>query len=216
METSTRKLNRVSEKEFRCQYATFIAGTPLERDRRISRGGVVLNVGCGPKRDDALHLCFHADNWSEIRLDINPACNPDIVANVTDMSAVDGQSVDAVWSSHNLEHLYDHEVHAALLEFARVLRPRGFVLVSVPDAQEVCREVAERGLDAVLYNAEVGDVSALDVLYGWRKSVASGNEYMSHKIAFDADSLGRRFLQAGFRKVVAWSKEFNLWAMAEK
>ena len=36
---------------------------------------------------------------------------------MTDMSMVDSAAVDAVWSSHNLEHLYAHEVPVALGEF---------------------------------------------------------------------------------------------------
>ena len=42
-------------------------------------------------------------------------------------------SVDAVFSSHNIEHLYPHEVPLALKEFMRVLKPDGFVLMTCPD-----------------------------------------------------------------------------------
>jgi hypothetical protein len=43
--------------------------------------------------------------------------NPDIVGTMTDMSAVADASVDALFSSHNIEHLYPHEVPVALAEF---------------------------------------------------------------------------------------------------
>ena len=71
---------------------------------------VVLHVGCGRKNARKLHHVFHDGGWRELRLDIDPAVAPDIVASLTDMSAVEGASVDAIWSSHNLEHLPAHDV----------------------------------------------------------------------------------------------------------
>ena len=37
------------------------------------------------------------------------------------MSAVADKSVDAIFSSHNIEHVYPHEVEKVLKEFLRVL-----------------------------------------------------------------------------------------------
>ena len=45
---------------------------------------------------------------------------------MTDMPAVEDAYVDAVFSSHNIEHLYAHEVAEALSEFKRVLNEDGF------------------------------------------------------------------------------------------
>jgi len=49
--------------------------------------------------------------------DIDQSVNPDIVGTMTDMSQVQGASVDALFSSHNIEHLYPHEVPVALADF---------------------------------------------------------------------------------------------------
>ncbi|MDO8705893.1 MAG: methyltransferase domain-containing protein [Sulfuricaulis sp.] len=62
---------------------------------------------------------------------------------MTDMSAVATGSVDAVYSSHNIEHLYPHEVPVALAEFRRVLRGDGLLVIACPDLQSVCALVAE-------------------------------------------------------------------------
>jgi len=43
-----------------------------------------------------------------------------------DMPAVADGSVDAIYSSHNIEHLYPDEIPVALKEFLRVLKPEGF------------------------------------------------------------------------------------------
>jgi len=96
-----------------------------------------LHVGCGGKDKAHTTAAFAGDNWQEIRLDINEAIHPDIVGTMTDMKAVSSESVDAVFSSHNIEHLYPHEVPLALAEFLRVLKPDGFTVITCPDLQSV-------------------------------------------------------------------------------
>ena len=65
----------------------------------------LLHVGCGHDSQADLPAPFNLPPWQEIRLDIDPNSRPDVVASITDMAAVPSRSVDAVWSSHNLEHL---------------------------------------------------------------------------------------------------------------
>ena len=74
----------------------------------------VLHVGCSPKRKPQTTRGFNTDAWTEVRVDIDPAASPDVVGTMTDMSAVASGSVDAIFSSHNIEHLYPHEVPVAL------------------------------------------------------------------------------------------------------
>src|ERR1700726_5273303 len=103
----------------------------------------VLNVGCGYPLGQKLPRHFHGPEWGEIRLDLDPAVQPDIVCSITDISPVAADWVDAVWSSHNLEHLQRHEVPLALAEFLRVLKPHGLLLLTLPDLQQVARLGAE-------------------------------------------------------------------------
>jgi len=55
---------------------------------------------------------------------------PNIIGTMLDMSAVSSGSVDAIFSSHNIERLHPHEVPLALAEFRRVLAPSGFGMVA--------------------------------------------------------------------------------------
>ena len=102
----------------------------------------VLYVGCG--QDHVLgKRGFDVEGWREIRLDIDPECAPDLVGSMTDLSAVSDASMDAVYSSHTIEHLLPQDVPKALREVARVLRPDGVLLLTCPNIQEACRLMAE-------------------------------------------------------------------------
>lgn len=97
---------------------------------------------------------------------------------MTDMSQVKDASVDALFSSHNIEHLYPHEVPVALAEFKRVLKPGGFVVITCPDLQAVCALVAEDKLTDAAYVSPAGPIAPIDILYGHRPAMANGNTYM--------------------------------------
>jgi len=83
---------------------------------------------------------------------------------MTDMSAVGDASVDAVWSSHSLEHLHRHQVVPALRECFRVLKPGGVLKLFVPDLQSVAALIAEDKLHQVLYQSPAGPITVDDVL----------------------------------------------------
>jgi predicted SAM-dependent methyltransferase len=102
-----------------------------------------LHVGCGPQTKANIQKGFNSGQWQEVRFDIDPAVKPDLVGAMTDMSAVVAASMDALYSSHNIEHIFAHEVPIALREFHRVLNPNGFVVITCPDLQTVCEALAQ-------------------------------------------------------------------------
>jgi SAM-dependent methyltransferase len=163
----------------------------------------VLNVGCGPRGRPHGFAGFD-QGWTELRHDIDPAVEPDVLGTMTDMSAVATGSVDAVVSSHNIEHMYPHEVPLALAEFVRVLKPDGLLLVTCPDLQSVCARVAQGELASPLYESDAGPIAALDIMYGHRSAMAAGNLFMAHRCGFPRT--------AG----IARPEAFDLWAVASK
>ena len=159
----------------------------------------LLNVGCGFSNKSQIKG-FKNDNWKEIRLDIDSAVKPDVVGSSTDMSLIETGSVDAVYSSYNLDHIYPHEVSIALKEFHRVLNNDGIVFIRCPDLQTVCEAVVQDKLLAPLYEAPNGQpISPIDILFGHRQEIADGNEYMAHKGGFTYSVLDRMFSEAGFK-----------------
>lgn len=176
----------------------------------------VLHVGCGPRDSGILPDVFLREEWQELRLDIDPDVEPDFVASITDMACVQDSSVEAVYSSHNLEHLFAHEVPLALSEFHRVLKPGGGVLIRVPDVQEIARQVAAGKLEDALYISPAGPISSIDVLWGLRTAIAEGNHFMAHKTGFTIDTLRVKLEQAGFEGVSIASAEFEIKATGIK
>ena len=177
-----------------------------------------LHVGCGPKRKDQTTRGFATGEWNEIRFDIDESVNPDLVGTMTDMSAVQTESVDALFSSHNIEHLYPHDVPVALKEFFRVIKSDGFVVITCPDLVSVCKLVAEDKLTDAAYTAPAGPITPLDILYGHRPAMARGNLYMAHRCGFTKTTLSADLQLAGFAVVgvVARPEHFDLWAIASK
>ena len=80
-----------------------------------------LHVGCGQAKKENTTQVLKEDSWDEVRLDIDPSVKPDIVGDILDLNVIDDNSYDAVFSSHNIEHVFMHEVKIALSEFKRVL-----------------------------------------------------------------------------------------------
>jgi len=176
----------------------------------------VLHVGCGAAAPHKLpEIFFPAGAWAEVRLDIDPAVTPDIVASITDMSAVPDGSFDAIWSSHNLEHLPPHEVPLALAEFRRVLAPHGFAAMTMPDLQQIAALIAADRLTEAAYHSPMGPITPLDMLYGHGASIAAGNGFMAHRGGFTATSLEAALRAAGFGTVrVLRDGAYALWASA--
>ena len=99
------------------------------------RRKLLVNLGSGPKRLSRLPPVLA--EWREFRVDIDPTSAPDLLADLTDLSAINSSSADAVWAAHCIEHLYLHEVTKALEESRRILADDGFLCVIVPDLQSI-------------------------------------------------------------------------------
>lgn len=155
----------------------------------------VLHVGCGY---EVLPDIF--DDAVVTRLDLNPDCNPDIVASVLDLGDIG--PFDAVYGSHMLEHLSESEVRTALGEFKRVLAPGGAVIMIVPNLDGILPTTD------VVYESPAGPITGLDMIYG-KRSFVDSIPFMQHKTGFIADSmqkvLGEFFDQVEARALTKWN-----------
>jgi SAM-dependent methyltransferase len=178
------------------------------------RERVLVNVGCGPRNGGKLPGYFN--DWRQLRVDIDAAVQPDILADLTDLSPIPDASADAVWAAHCVEHLYEHQVKIALAEFRRVLREDGFVCVIVPDLQIVAQYVAADRLHETLYDSPAGPVTPHDILFGFGAAIAGGRTSMAHRCGFTPTMLQRCFSELTYGEVLLRrrSAELELVAVA--
>ena len=176
----------------------------------------VLNVGGNSK---AIALPRIYAGWDHVLLDIDPRGEPDLLCDARELSSQPPATYDAVYCSHNLEHFYRHDVKNVLAGFAHVLRPNGFVHVVVPDVVSVMRHVVAKGMDIcdVLYQAPVGPITVLDVIYGYGVEIErSGNPFFAHKTGFSKRVLMDALQEAGFEWTFIGGGNFELVAYAFK
>lgn len=97
------------------------------------------------------------------------------------------RSVDFIYSSHFLEHLYPWEARALLLDCHRVLKPGGLVRICVPDLEHAVRMYhsgrKRECLDRYFFVEE------------------SGSAYARHKYMYDFELLGELLHSVGFHSV---------------
>lgn len=177
-----------------------------------------LHVGCGHKRQNATTREFGSSQWNELRLDIDPRAQPDVVGSITQMDAVETASMDAIFSSHNLEHLHAHEVPVAMAEFIRVLKPKGYMVITCPDLQTIAELIAKDKLMHTAYNSAAGPITPLDMVFGLQKALARGDMHMAHRCGFTQNVLVATLKSCGFAAVASMRRPamFDLWALASK
>ena len=111
----------------------------LSGQQAASRPKLLVNLGSGAKGEAWLPAMF--GEWRQFRVDLDPGAAPDLIADITDLSAIKSGSADAVWSAHCIEHLYLHQVKKAFEEAYRILADDGFLCIIVPDMKTIdpCR-----------------------------------------------------------------------------
>jgi SAM-dependent methyltransferase len=162
----------------------------------------MLHIGCGTT---PLPEPF-ASEFDEIRVDIDPAVKPDIVAGMTDLGQIG--EYEALYCCHALEHLYPYEVLAAVKEFARVLKPGGFAVVVVPDLEGV-----KPNDEPISDDPKWAGVTGLHLLYG--KSTAE-TPWMAHHSGFIESTLRDVMVAAFAQAKVSRDENFQLVAVGVK
>lgn len=149
-----------------------------------------------------------------MRVDVDPSVEPDILADLTDLSPIPDGHADAVWASHCIEHLYAHQVMKALIEFRRIVRDDGFVCIIVPDLQAVAHYVAADRMHEPIYDSPAGAITPHDIFFGFGAAIAGGRTSMAHKCGFTPSVLQQCFEQTTFGEVELRRRQESLELIA--
>ncbi|MEN9214771.1 MAG: methyltransferase domain-containing protein [Gloeomargarita sp. DG02_4_bins_56] len=135
-------------------------------------------------------------------VDVEPRPEVDYVMNAADLSAFADESVDVIYTSHVLEHFHhtlNNELLRVLMEWRRVLKPGGKLMISVPDLRILCWLYCNPNL------MPEERMHLMRIIFGGQT-----DEYDVHKAGLDFDILGMYIAQAGFSDYEQVS-EFNLF-----
>lgn len=179
---------------------------------------LLLHLACGFSDRHRTVKGFLSDDWREWRLDADVNVMPDIVGSMTDLSAIAENSVDAIYSSHGIEHLYWHEVPLALAEWYRVLKPDGFVVITCPDLQAAAQLIAEDRVFETAYDSSAGAITPFDIVFSYRPFVEKNPRWMAHHCGFTLTTLRNVLRDAGFASITGYRRAhgFDLWVLASK
>jgi hypothetical protein len=135
-------------------------------------------------------------------VDVDGTVNPDYLASIADLREIPDSSIDAIWCSHCVEHLFAYEVPLAFAEFRRVLTDTGFACIIVPDLQAIAHWIAEDRLHDMIYRSAAGPITAHDMIWGFGPAIARGKPEMAHRCGFTPTLFLESLKVAGFSEIV--------------
>lgn len=185
--------------------------TMLETDKKV-----VVSFGYGTAFEGRLHKFFKPAEWSEVRVDQDKKTKPDIQTSLHNVEMLKDASVDGVWLGHVLQRLPFHRARAVVDEAMRVLKEDGVFLAAVPDAQLAATYLANGEFEKAVYTAPAGSVTALDLLYGFQKSIEKGDLTSHHLSGYTPESFGIFLRGAGVCNLNMQRQHVDIYALGKK
>lgn len=112
----------------------------------------------------------------------------DMQLSVEDLNTIKNNSVEKIYTSHMIEHLPRQVFHQALLEWNRVLKDDGKLIIRCPDASFYLKAWLERGLE---YRV---NIESLNCILG----IQDRGEGLKNRNLFSPDLLEFFLVEAGF------------------
>jgi len=157
-------------------------------DQRLDPAPIRINLGCG---DKVLPGYINVDTAYSRR-----ERSPDVVADLRSIPFDDNFADEAI-AIHVIEHFYLWEAADVLLEWRRILKPGGRLVLECPNILEAARQLVKRPDLAVERGGKSGQ-TVMWPLYGdpgWRDPL------MCHKWGYTPDSLKFLLSDLSFRDV---------------
>jgi predicted SAM-dependent methyltransferase len=189
-----------------------------EEEPVVEEQKTFLNIG-GANKSISLPPIY--EGWNHVLLDIAPNHDVDIIMDARELKDVEdlANSFDGVFTSHNLEHYYRHEVKDVLEGAFHVLKPGCDLLIFVPSLDVAAKALASgEDLWDTAYVADdgVGPIAWGDMIYGYGPEIEKKGDHWGHKTGFTAKSLGISLLEAGFTNLELQTHGHDLVAVGKK
>ena len=188
-------------------------GTPIFKGAPEGKKAV-LHIGIYSATAQTLHNNFKKEPWHVVRLDSREEVKPDHLHSMADMATIGDQSIDNIWCPQVLQKLFSFEIAQALKEAHRVLKNGGTFYMSVPDGQIAGAYLANNRQTEALYTAAAGEVSSIDLLFGFQPAIQKGNTSLIHHSIFTLDSLIAIMRDSGFTNIQIKRDNFELQVIA--
>ena len=152
--------------------------------------GVAYNLGSGRAR--------WGDGWINVDLE----ADADIRADVRDLSMIASDSADAVAAIHVLEHFYFWEAKDLILEWRRILKPGGKMIIEVPCLDKIVDYIGQ----CLAANENIMEFMTLHALYGDPKHK---NPLMAHKFGWFRAHLQQFLGECGMREITIKTAHYH-------
>ena len=156
--------------------------------------GIHLNIGCGAKLWKGFVNIDFPGNWSGLR--------PDVECDVRKLTLPDNYA-DSAYAIHVFEHFYRWEAESVLIEWKRVLKPGGKLILELPCLDKVIG----RFLDAVEHKTPITDQQTMWRLYG---DPYYKDPNMVHKWCYPVGELIPIMQEVGFNDVHYEEAKYHL------
>ena len=167
-----------------------------------AEGYVALNLGCG---DKIIPGYINVDVVDE-----RAGNRPDVICDVRKLEVFEDNYADEILTVHVIEHFYQWEAEDVLLEWLRVLKPGGKMVVECPNLLIACEEILKNPQQATGPGPE--GQRTMWALYG---DPAWQDPLMCHKWLYTPDSLGQLLIQCGLENIAVEVAQYKLGSLRD-
>lgn len=160
----------------------------METTSETKSGKIKLNLGCGHKILDGYVNIDIVKSPKAIR-------DPELFCDLRKLNLKDNYADEAI-AIHVIEHFFVWEVVDVLIEWRRVLKPGGLLVLECPDVLKAARNLLNK-------------TDPQESMWGLYGDPLDCNEYMSHKWGWTPETLRLYLEQAGFGGIKETSPQWH-------
>ena len=136
-----------------------------------------VNLGCGQQFGPVHGI-------RPVRVDFREEVNPDLRMDLRNMTGIEDESYDYVFSSHTIEHLREDESKRVLSEMERICKPGGEIHIIVPNIMGAMK-MLDAGRD--------------EPILWWNIYGESSERWNEHKTGFTPNRIGQWLTDLGLK-----------------